>query len=186
MKRIKVRKTLGYDPTCGGRFSRYEGYDRIALGLEDPGILAGQKKLVTGDVRVLCSPRKRARDSVMGGKVETTHLLDEVMFDLSELVGEEEYVRCGSNLVRRRFVKAFENDELGEKRVEVKTRMERLLRRLKKEPGEVLLVSHSFFMKILEIYLSHKKLFERPKILREYFNTDKKTYNFGEGFDFEL
>lgn len=185
MKKVKVRKTLEYDPTCGGRLGRYEGFCRIVLGLEDPGILPGQNKLKKKTGLVLCSTKGRAKESVAGGK--STSLLDEVRFDLSKMVTSEEYEQYGSNLVRTRFVEAFEKDELKEKRKEIKARVEGVLKLLKSVPEEkILLVSHSFFMKVLEVYLLHRDLFEKPQLLKECFNTDKKTYNFGEGFDFEI
>ena len=77
MKKIIVRKTLEYDPTGGGRFDRYEGFCRIVLGLEDPGILPGQNKLKGGVGLVLCSTRRRAKESAVGGK--STSLLDDML-----------------------------------------------------------------------------------------------------------
>ena len=187
MKTIVVRKTLGYDPTMKGKYSRYEGYCLITRGELDPHIVPGQKKIEVGGYReICCSCAKRAGESV-GGKYTVRADLNEVKFNLEKMVSKSEFKICGSNVVRKRFLEYFEADRLDESLADIKLRIDRMLNRLKKKPeGQYLLVSHSFLMKILEAYVRNKNIFLRPEEMRYYLNSTQRTYNFGEGFDFEL
>jgi len=54
-------------------------------------------------------------------------LLREVKFDLKQLLTYEEFEHEGSNLVRERFIQAFEKDELDEPLHSIKERMEKVL-----------------------------------------------------------
>jgi hypothetical protein len=187
MRVIYVRKNLVYDPTSGGKYSYYEGYCRVTEGTEDPGILPLQELISLDNARrVFCSPAKRARESV-GGKYEVMGDLGEVKFMLSKLVSKMEYNLSGSVVVRQKFLEMFIRDTLGEQRTEIKRRVCSLMSRLGKLPrGRYLLISHSFLMKILEAYIFHKDLFENPGKLSGYLNPKIRTYNFGEGFEFEI
>jgi hypothetical protein len=191
MKNFLVRKIFEYDPTFDGRFSRYRGYDLITSQRRSPEVLIKKKAVnLSGlSLPIFCSSLKRGKKTALlfGSEIKSLDELKEVRFSLRSLVTEKEFKYFGSNLVRERFVKAFMADTLIDRRSVIKQELDRLLMKLKKLPtGSYLVISHSFKMKILEIYLQHPDLFQNPKLLRSYFNTYKKTYNFGEGFEFEL
>jgi len=187
MKKIFVRKTLRYDPTCGGKYSRYQGYCLITQGVLDPEIIPGQKLINRLNYeKVFCSPALRARESV-DCTYENVSELFEVNFNLRKVVSESEYIKFGSCLVSKRFLGMFIRDDLGERRSEIKKRIDKLINIIRRLPEEkCLLVSHSFFMKIFESYLNNKNLFENPEKLSDYLNPQNRTYNFGEGFEFEI
>ena len=191
MKKIFVRKVFPYDPTLNNRYSKYEGYLKIGRQTIDPGII-NSRIIDSSNVidRVYCSPRKRAIESasLTGKEIIVLKELNEIVFDLSNLVSEEEYIKLGSNLVRERFINSFVDDTLMESRSEIKKRVESLIQKIKKlSDREYLFISHSFFMKILETYLkTDDRLFEKPRLLEKYFDYKKKTYNFREGFEFNL
>lgn len=84
--------------------------------------------------------------------------LDEVRFNLRDLVSEEEFEKYGSQIVRQRFLEFFITDNLDESREELKQR-------------------------VVEIFAY---LFEFPNKLSCVLSVDKKTFPFGEGFDFTL
>ena len=110
--------------------------------------------------------------------------LREVRFHLDSLLTNEEYEEFGSDLVRERFLLAFIADSLDEKREEIKNRVLSLIERLSKlSEGSYLVVSHSFFLKILEVYFKDKSLFDNPEILKDHFDPKKKMFEFGQGFD---
>jgi hypothetical protein len=186
MKKIIVRKTLKYDPTLGGTYSKYDGYCLITGRIADPGIVVGQKLICENNVKkIFCAPDTRSRESVKNGVVVAE--LREVKFDLKKLVSEGEYEKFGSELVRLRFLEMFVKDELVENRKEIKQRIDSLINQIMKlSDGKYLVVSHSFFMKILEAYLQEKDVFEKPEKLSGYLNPQQRTYNFGEGFEFEI
>jgi broad specificity phosphatase PhoE len=189
MKKIVVRKIFSYDPTFAGKYSKYVGYALIAKKKLDPSIEDGEAFKKNFDT-VFCSSLKRGIQSAKrysNTKIEKLSLLDEISFDLTQLLSKEEYKRFGSNLVRQRFVEAFVTDNLDESRKSLKSRIKILIKKLEELPeGDYLLVSHSFFMKIVEVFLKEDSLFDNPDLVRKHFNTDNKTYEFGSGFEFKL
>jgi len=191
MSKILVRKTLKYDPTFGGRFDAYTGYCVITSGEAEVGIEPGQYLRLPETISsVLHSPLLRAKETAQTSGAENLEQvkdLAEVRFELSKLLSREEYLQYGSNLVRERFLNAFEADLLAESRDELHDRVKRVVRLFKSKPdGVYAAVSHSFFMKILQGFFVSGDMFEKPLLLRRYLNPAEKTYNFGEGFDLVL
>jgi phosphohistidine phosphatase SixA len=195
MKKIFVRKIFAYDPTFSGNFSRYEGYNLITLQKKSVNINKDCKIVLSGNITspIYHSPLKRALQTAMkinkslGLDLEELAELSEIKFNLKQLLTEEQFNYYGSNLVRKRFIEAFINDKLVEKRKEIKERINKLLKKLNNLPdGNYLLISHSFFMKLLQFYLKDKTLFENSIILKKYFNLRKKTFEFGKGFEFDV
>ena len=49
------------------------------------------------------------------------------------------------------------------------------------------MISHSFRLKIIEAYLKTQgRIMNDPKLIEKYIKNSKKTFDFGEGFDFEI
>jgi len=189
MKKISVRKTAEYSPAIEGK-SRYESFDLIARQIYSPGILRGIQGKSIYDV-ILASSLRRGRETAsLYIGMAPTELLDdlrEINFSLKSLLSESEYDKHGSDMVRERFVSAFVNDELIEKRSAIKRRLLRILGKLgAMKSGNYLVISHSFFMKLIDIYIYRGDVFREPGLLERYFNTHEKTYNFQEGFEFVL
>ena len=191
MKKIVARKIFEYDPTFGGKYSRYYGYNLICSQKKSPRII---RPLLVGrpaklSIPIYCSSLKRGKETALefGITIKPISELNEIKFSLKSLLTKAEFDKFGSNLVRKRFVEAFIKDELKEKRSEIKCRIDRIVKMLQDlSNGNYLLISHSFYTKVFEIYLKSPNLFDQPEIIRRYFNTTKKTYNFGEGFEFYL
>lgn len=194
MKKIIVSKTLAYDPTFGGQYSRFDGYSLITLQQKSPKI-SSMTLLKTPKVKVnaiFCSPLRRGVQTaeIFGqvlnqGNIIEVEELKEVLFDLKSLVSENEFKEKGSTLVRQRFIDAFIQDQLLESRTRLKERAESLLQRIANLDGRTyLLISHSFFMKLLQIYLKNNNLFDQPELLQKYFDVTKKTFDHGDGFSF--
>jgi broad specificity phosphatase PhoE len=196
MKLLYIKKIFPYDPTYGEKYTKYEGYSFITRQKLSPGISSSLELSLPSKINapVYCSTLNRA---VMTAKiiskkheinkVQKLSELNEVLFDLKSLLTNGEYEKYGSDLVRQRFTEAFIKNELLESRQSIKARMVRLLSKLEKLPdGNYLLMSHSFFMKLLQIFLKHNDLFDNPKLLEDNFDYRKKTFNFGEGFNFTL
>lgn len=195
MKKIFVRKIFPYDPTFNGKYSKYDGYKLIALQKNSPNInkIINIEPIELNSL-IFTSPLKRAEETAgsISKKLKLNSIvivkeLSEVLFDLQNLVSKDEYEKFGSALVRKRFIEAFISDELEESRGKLEKRIKKLLKKIERLPdGNYLLISHSFFMKILQVYLKENKLFLEPEILRKEFNYRKKTFDFGKGFDFQM
>lgn len=195
MVTLNFRKILEYDPTFNGKFSKYEGYNVTTLQQENPDILLNQKNILdipqNITLPVFSSPLIRAMGTASkyyhANNIITLEDLSEIKFSLHSLLSESEYKNSGSTLVRERFVEAFISDSLIEKRLEIKSRMDILLNKfsLFKE-GNYLLISHSFFMKVFQVYLENKNLFEDPSILKTRINPTRRLFEFGKGFEFSL
>lgn len=196
MKKIFIRKVFPYEPTFNGKYSRYQGYCLSALQKESPSIKTECSIMIEGIVQspIYCSSLKRGQETAacFGKKMGVTKIfqtphLNEVLFDLKNLVSEEEYRSLGSNLVRKQFIQAFIEDRLLESRSNLEKRINFLFEDLNKlKGGNYLLISHSFFMKILQVYLKDGQLFNHPEILKVNFDYQQKTFEFGEGFEFNL
>lgn len=195
MKTFYVRKIFRYDPTFGGKYSKYDGYNlittnRLEVGISEKGVVELKNvdsPLISSDIRRAKETAKLVARGLNISKTVFTNQLAEVKFNLKKLLSEKEYLEFGSDLVRKRFIEAFVNDKLDESRSSIKKRINNLFKKLDvMSDGRYILISHSFFMKILEVYLENKDLFEDPKILESKFNYQKKTFDFGSGFDFKI
>jgi len=193
MRKVFVRKVLEYDPTFSGKYSKYDGYTLIGLQKLDPGILKEKALSIPPRISspVYFSSLRRAYETALNiSRIKRVGFLplkelNEIKFDLRKLVEKREYDKYGSNLVRERFIEAFIEDKLMEKRISIRRRIENILVRVGRLPdGNYVLISHSFFMKVLEIFLKDGSLFSNPKILRRYFNPTRKTFDYGKGFEF--
>lgn len=195
-KKIFLRKIFPYDVTQKEKYSLFEGFCRSSLQISNPPILSNFTMPISALKNVdavFTSPLLRARQSAhyfaKSSKKSPVilHELCEVKFDLKALITEKEFGEFGDDLVRERFLRSFINDSLLESRNSIEQRIHKLLDFLQKQPHDaVLLVSHSFFMKILACFLKEPTLFQKPEVLQKHFPTDKKTYQFGEGFLFSL
>lgn len=193
MVKLYFRKILEYDPTFSGKLSRFNGYNLITSQKRDPSILDMQNYELSipknVSLKIIASSMKRAIETAYkyfnNSEVTVLDELREIKFELNSLLTEDEYHKGGSSLVRQRFIEAFILDSLSEKRHEIQTRMDSLIKKfLSQEFENYLIVSHSFFMKIFQIYLINQNLFDEPTLIKEYFDPNINTYKFGEGFDF--
>lgn len=196
---VEVRKIARYDPTMGGKYTKYDGYCLSTKFAIDPPLVEGAYEEVYEAVRtlranivlhsVLLRGRQTAEYISKTRGVNSMKLpdLNEIPFSLAQLVTEDEYTQFGSNLVRARFIRAFEDDSLLEKRNDIQDRVKRIYDFLREldEPS-VALVSHSFFMKILEAIVKNVPIFEEPSRLSEVINLGQRTYPYATGFDFTL
>jgi len=195
MKRIYVRKVFPYNPTFNGRFSKYEGYHLIGLQERVVGINSTINVSLSEKISnpIYYSPLRRAEETALflknalGLQIEQVEFIKEIKFSLKNLLTDDEYNLYGSKLVRERFAKSFIKDELTEKRSDIRERINKLIEFLRILPeGKYLLISHSFFMKVLQSYIKEKNLFENPQILNKHFNFNKKTFKNGKGFEFNV
>lgn len=190
-----IRKIFRYDPTLGGVYSKYYGYCLSTEESLDPPMLPGEAPVhehtpAHVDI-IVTSPLLRATESAFVwrsgflNKPEIMVLAEiaELRIDLAEMLTEEEFQDHGSTLVRKRFVDGFIDDTLPIKRDAIIKRIETaqsILHRFE----HVLVISHSFFMKVWQCYqYTNGKVTTKPELLAQYINPDIKTFEFGAGFD---
>jgi Histidine phosphatase superfamily (branch 1) len=192
---VFVRKIAQYHPEHDG-LDRYDGYEEITTKRFDPPIVATDETVVLpeGVAAIVSSDALRAKQTVdlytksIALPTSFSPLFTEVTFSLKKRVTKDEYQEYGSNLVRERFIQAFVSDALDESREELKLRIRSCLTVIEEQKAhDLLVISHSFFMKILEIYVkTDAMLFDQPELFAEHVDPTKKLYNFNTGFDFEI
>ena len=158
----------------------------------DPPSKAPGKLELIADV-ALCSPLRRSVECLKeNAEIEYIPMreLREIPFDLEKICSREEMDREGDAIVRRNFKKAFIEDRLLTPRKELFEETKKVLnlcQKLSRQGKTVAVVSHSFRLKLIEAFLNTRgELEKNPKLIENYIFDDKKTYEFGEGFFFDV
>lgn len=201
MTKVSILKTAKYNPIKDD-LSKYESLDLITKGKYSPSIVADSREIVlavdkgavSGADFIFHSPSLRTRQTAeairqilsSNATLVETPFLSEVYFSLKDLVSQKEYEEQGSNLVRKRFIESFmANDKKIESRELLLARINNLFGLLKSQKYQgkkIVCVSHSFFMKVFEVYLKELTLFENPTLLSKHFDWQKRTFEFCQGF----
>lgn len=178
-----IKKILAYDVyarTIGT--ARYQYILKLLDQSVDPETLIPNSIDCTQQA-VLISPRRRAISCI---QIDTTSSitvspeLNEIAFSLQEFCSEEDFLKHGSTAVRTAFVAAFIKNMLSISHEQLQTELESVIK-LSKQIDPPLCISHTFRMKLLEIYASiGEGLFQNPAIIKEYINYNKHMYEFGE------
>jgi len=178
-----IQKILEYDvyaKTIGK--ARYQRVFKLLNQSIDPETLLPDS-INCGQQAVLISPRKRAmfcikKDST--SSISASPELNEITFSLQEFCTEENFLKDGSTAVRKAFVQAFIEDKLGTTHEQLQTELESILS-LNKQVEPPLCISHTFRMKLLEIYANiGDDLFQNPTTIKEHIDCKKHLYEFGE------
>ncbi len=122
-------------------------------------------------------------------KIIQTPNLNGIRFSMDQLVGKEEFIESYKTAIvkaRTMFVEKFFKDQLLESRKSIEERMSSLIARLKELSGNVMCISHGFYMKLLEIYIKSLDKFESLESLIDAFEPTKKPYEPLQGFSIEL
>ena len=171
------RKTLRY----------YEGLaaQRISPPLlkeAEAHVLSTMNKKDFRNVRlIICSRKKRSiqtaqiiRNSFLRGiPLQKSNLANEIPFSLKGL----DSVKASSTNFRYRFLEDFISDKLLEKRRNIESRIIEILRQVKPD-HDVLIVTHTFFMKVFETLVRYPNLFERPALLMNNYHAEKRLFDY--------
>lgn len=199
--KVEVLKIGRYDPTFENKYTRFDGYNLSASEQSDPPIVSEACLEINANILELQS-KVYFHSTLLRGiqtakcvsSIHSTVLIEcpeikEIPFSMMDLLNEQEFITEGSNLVRHRFTQAFIDDQLLESREKIKKRVLStldILNKIKNEHESVGLISHSFFMKILEGIVTGLPVFDIPEKVRDLISYNKKTYPFGGGFSFEV
>ncbi len=178
-----IQKILAYDVynnTTGTE--RYQHVIALLNQSIDP-ISLHPDTLDCNQQAVLTSPRKRALTCINKNSalsVTTYSELNEIAFSLQDFCTENDFLENGSTAVRAAFAHAFMEDKLSISHKQLQTELINILA-LSKEAVPPLCVSHTFRMKLLEIYKKiGDELFSDPRIIKEHIDYKTHLYKFSE------
>lgn len=122
-------------------------------------------------------------------KIFPTDLLNGINFSMKQLISKEVFEKkdYSKTIIQARqvFVNNFFENKLTESKISLAKRIENFLEIIKKsKEDKMLCVGHSFYLKLLNIYLEDKNIFNNKNLLIKKFNPEKKPYNFLDGFKY--
>lgn len=197
MTKIFVLRSAPYDYLIKGK-TLYESFDLVAQGKFSPKVNneVGKQLLAPtfkqrspNDIFVICSRRKRSIETaqIITKKIRATNLLVEVDYKMGDFISQTSFygTRSKPNVdkARRSFVNALVQDRLQEKYNSVLNRIEKIFEVISSTDKKyIVLISHGFFMKIIEAYIKDPEIKYNPKKLLKYFSGRTETFHFCEGF----
>lgn len=186
MKKVYFRKTVSYD-LGKDRPDVFQYLQKVGMQTIDPKPQHIFSAPIEHSV-IFHSTLSRVSDSFPKDKNDTLFAfneLREILFDLQILCTQEEFEREGSSIVRKRFKEFFIADNLPQKRAELFSEIKKMLNEIQTSSNDtILVVSHSFRLKLIESYVKTNGDIEKnPALIHDYIYDDKKTYDFEQGFD---
>lgn len=186
---IQFIKTLPYPlrPLAGDQFTYLR---QVALQTINPATSA-PLPLATNADRILHSPLRRVVETIGAAeksRAQGRDYLREIPFDLQQLCTAREWVRQGSIIVRQRFKEALIQDGLTIARriifAQVRALLRECLRGMSFSPAlRILVVSHSFRLKLTEAFIkTHGAIEREPALIHGFLHETEVTYPFGGGF----
>jgi hypothetical protein len=123
-------------------------------------------------------------------KLVTLPELGEISFSMKEIISKQDFFKGGMpqvELARKLFVNKLMAGEITESLQSIISRVESVLNFIEKEKSEkIVLVSHSFFMKVMETYIKDPQIEKKPKRIKNYFTGREKFYDYFGGFRFSM
>lgn len=177
---LKIVKVLPYDVYGNGVGMYKRVCDLLDQSYDPPSLHIGEM-VVDADV-LFCSPRERAKTCLSeydcSRSIESP-LFNEIPFSFSDSCSEEIFNSEKGAAVRRVFAEKFENNLLSISHEQLHEEM-RIVLSLSRSGENPTAVSHTFRMKIIEIYLLvGEQLFQNPKVIHKYVSSENKIYDFG-------
>lgn len=193
MGTVYIMKIGPYDLT--EKKSKFENVKRLGLQENNPGI---NQKLIESCIdknfnfkkidRIFSSDLLRAKETVMflkkrylreKAKITYFPILREILFNAKKFCREKKYNIYGSSIIRKSFMEFFEKDKLPEKSREILKKFKMLKKIIKRHEKEnILIISHTFFIKLFLIFLDDENIFINKKKIRKYINPNKRIMDF--------
>ena len=187
--KILFKKTYSYrsSPTNGDSF---EYVSKLALQKINP-LPDKQNSVSFKQKKVLYSPLRRVEKSLVRNTEDRyvcNEKLKEVIFDIKKMCTRAEYEEGKSKIVRKKCKEFFINDKIPQKRKELFSEIEAVLKELRKtHENEVVVLSHSFKLKLFEAYIkTNGEIKKKPELIHKFIHDNKKTFEFGKGFTIEI
>ncbi len=190
-------RSAPYDYILPGR-TLYQSFDDVARRKSDPPLRKNANVLFLEQIPhisakqylVLYAPSKRSKQTAEFFEKATMReepLLAEIEYSMQQVIDEELFYDSTGKpdimRARQSFVDSFIHNTLEEPYREVIGRIEKLLDQLKQEQySTIMLISHGFFLKVIESYIRDKGIVDDPIQLKFYFTGETETFHFCEGF----
>ncbi|MEK7564017.1 MAG: hypothetical protein AAB510_00395 [Patescibacteria group bacterium] len=186
----------------------YDAFDLVSQGIKEAPLsenvleiiknhkfsfpLKGIKIIFTAEKGQTVETAKLFIDSGItpNAKIVRTYLLNGINFSMRNLISKEKFVSMPQgqalSLAREAFVIELYKNNLEESLGSIISQMNSLLSLLKDQKGSVLCISHSFYIKLFEIYIKDRSRFLDVEILIDSFNPEHKPYEPLSGFILEI
>lgn len=188
---IVFMKVAPYGYGNGKRKAGLRYYAGLAAQRISPPLLPDSEEYILKHVKssdlknvklILSSPQKRALQTARiirrlflnNIQVKVDANLNEVPFSLYGLDSK----KYSSTVARTKFFDDFANNRLLEPNEHILSRVKRILRNAK--DNNMLLVTHTFLMKILEMVIKYPDLFEHPQKIKKNINLNKRLFEYCE------
>jgi len=184
--KIKFIKTLAYKIRPENE-DVFEYLSALTMQKIDPPSISNTY-IQTNAKTVFHSPLKRVIDTLelkRGVKYIRTDELSEILFDIGQLCTRQEWQEKKSDIIRQRFKEFFIKDRLPVKRIQIFDEIRGVLNDCLSQPKSfnVAVISHSFRLKLIEIFIDTKgRITNDPALIHKYISDNQKTYEFGGGF----
>lgn len=180
-------KTVSYKNKFVSQKRTYDFLCNLSLQRVDPKPLKKYYVDNSFDV-VFCSDLRRVKESIVvrdNIPIIKNCILNEVIFDLKEMVCFDDWKKEGSNFVRKKFKEFFIKDMLFQSRRQIFSEIEDFLSHIQSvyKGKKVLVLSHSFKLKLIESFIKTKgQVRYDPNLINDFLDNNKKTFDFGRGF----
>ncbi|PIR92794.1 hypothetical protein COT99_04175 [Candidatus Falkowbacteria bacterium CG10_big_fil_rev_8_21_14_0_10_43_10] len=184
----------------------YDSFDLISQGKSSAPLGKNAKKIISKhNFPFNINKIKKIYTARRGQTVETAKLiirikqlsdvkvirlscLNGVKFSMPQLISKKEFDNLeyqeAIKRARQEFAAKLYNNQLLESFDSVRRRLKEFLYLVNKDGEEVLFISHSFYMRILEVYLKQPKALDDINFFIKSFNPGKRPYIPLDGFSF--
>lgn len=192
MKNIMIIRSLPYTYRING-LDLYDSFDAVARREVDPHIsppttesLARLKSVTEKSDLVYISDTCRSREtaSFLSKSFTITPLLNEIQYSMHDFIEKDVFVTMSENVTyaRKSFFRAYINNKLREEHKAIISRIDQIFEMIDREDAEnVLLISHGFFIKLVEAYVRLPGFRFDPRQLLSLYDGSVPTYPFSGG-----
>lgn len=204
MKKVRyIITSASIQPSFDGK-DIYDSYDLVSRGLRDAPLVENASVelaelklpfLLQDVLTIFTAPRGQTYETakliVQVYNLPSVQIisLDElrgIRFSMKQLISRDEFLSMPYEKAivkaRQQFIRKLFNNELEESFDSVKKRILTVLSILGNSEGNVLCISHGFFMKLIEVFTLMPEAFESVSQLEQAFNPKQKPFGFLEGF----
>jgi hypothetical protein len=189
-----IIKILEYNPVLGYD-NKFEAIKNLLTGKNNPPIIQTNIKIeyIGNCKQIIHSSCQRGKDTALKFKsllgadniiLAKNDNLKEIIFN-SNLISENAYKKRGSDYIRELFIECFINNTFSENISNIEKKLKWILKKLNTNKG-LIIISHTFIMKLLFIFLNEPILFKKREIIRKYIKPQKRIMKFGEIFKYPI
>lgn len=178
---MQLKKILSYN-VYGDTTDSYQYVTDLLAGRIDP-VTNEPSGIDCGQMTVYSSPLRRATGCIntpTAKNLKTLFALREIPFDLQKYCSQSAFNLFKGTAVRQAFVRSFVANNLLIPHQVLREELELVLA-LKKDPNEILAISHTFRIRCLMAYEQiGQDLFKNPVRIGEFIQPENKIMDFGE------